>query len=47
MKSGMTTLKTNPDLVPYAMLPEGEKDLDRNTVLETLKAIIENSGGLG
>ena len=34
------TLRTHPDLVPYAALPEGEKNFDRNTVLETLKAII-------
>jgi hypothetical protein len=33
-------LKTHPDLLPYGVLPEGEKELDRNTVLETLKAII-------
>ena len=33
-------LKTHPDLVPYPVLTEGEKDFDRKTVLETLKAII-------
>ena len=31
---------TNPDLVPYADLLEGEKEYDRISVLETLKAII-------
>ncbi len=34
------SLKTNPDLVPYADLLEGEKEYDRISVLETLKAII-------
>ena len=33
-------LKTNPDLVPYADLTEGEKEYDRISVLETLKAIL-------
>ena len=32
--------KTTPCLVPYSELPEGEKDYDRNTALETLKVII-------
>lgn len=32
--------KTNPDLVPYDELPESEKDYDRTTALETLKAIL-------
>ena len=31
--------KLHPCLVPYAELPESEKDYDRNTVLEVLKAI--------
>lgn len=31
--------KTTPLLVPYAELPESEKDFDRNTALETLKLI--------
>ena len=35
-----STLKTTPDLVPYAELPESEKTYDRNTALETLRAII-------
>lgn len=32
--------KQHPDLVPYAQLPESEKDYDRTTVIETVKAII-------
>ncbi len=32
--------KSHPCLVPYAELPESEKQYDRNTVVETLKAII-------
>jgi hypothetical protein len=34
------TAKTHPDLVPYADLPDSEKQYDRNTAMETLKAII-------
>lgn len=34
-------LKTTPDLVPYSALPEGEKEYDRKTALETLKLIIK------
>ncbi|MCA1818241.1 MAG: Ryanodine receptor Ryr [Acidobacteria bacterium] len=30
--------KEHPSLVPYEELPESEKEYDRNTVLETLKA---------
>ena len=33
------SLKTHPGLVPYSDLSETEKDFDRNTVIETLKAI--------
>lgn len=33
-------LKHHPCLVPYDKLPESEKEYDRNSVLETLKAII-------
>ncbi len=33
-------LKTNPCLVPYSELPEGEKEYDRNTAIQTLKLII-------
>lgn len=33
--------KTTPCMVPYAELPESEKEYDRNTVLETLKLIIK------
>jgi hypothetical protein len=32
--------KEHPDLVPYEQLPESEKDYDRKTVVEALKAII-------
>ena len=33
--------KTHPDLVPYGDLPEHEKDLDRTSVVETLKVILK------
>jgi ryanodine receptor 2 len=32
--------KTHPCLVPYSQLPESEKEYDRVTATETLKAII-------
>ncbi len=32
--------KETPCLVPYDQLPESERDYDRNTAMETLKAII-------
>ena len=32
--------KTHPDLVPYIDVPEGEKEYDRTSVVETLKAIL-------
>ena len=32
--------KQTPCLVPYSMLPESEKEYDRNTALETVKLII-------
>ena len=32
--------KTTPCLVPYASLPEEEKEYDRNTAMQTLKLII-------
>ena len=32
--------KTHPDLVPYAALPESEKEYDRTTVRETVKGIL-------
>lgn len=32
--------KTHPGLVPYNQLPESEKQYDRNTAMETLKAIV-------
>ena len=33
-------LKQHPCLVPYAELPESEKEYDRATALETIKAIL-------
>jgi RyR domain-containing protein len=32
--------KEHPDLVPYGQLPQSEKEYDRKTVIEALKAII-------
>ena len=32
--------KQHPDLVPYGDLPESEKEYDRKTAMETLKAIV-------
>jgi RyR domain len=32
--------KQHPDLVPYSQLSESEKEYDRKTVVEVLKAII-------
>ncbi|UCE49216.1 MAG: hypothetical protein JSW47_03560 [Phycisphaerales bacterium] len=32
--------KTHPDLVPYEELQDSEKEYDRRSVIETLKAII-------
>jgi len=32
--------KTHPSLVPYADLPDAEKDLDRAEVVGTLKAVL-------
>ena len=32
--------KHHPDLVPYADLPEAEREYDRRTAIETLKAIV-------
>lgn len=34
------TAKEHPDLVPYSELPESEKEYDRTTVVEVLKAIM-------
>lgn len=34
------TNKKHPDLIPYAELPESEKDYDRKTAMETLRVII-------
>lgn len=33
--------KTTPCLIPYAELPESEKEYDRNTAFETLKMIVK------
>ena len=33
--------KETPCLVPYNELPEGEKEYDRNTALETVKLIVK------
>lgn len=33
-------LKTHPDLIPYEQLTETEKNYDRNSVIETLKAVL-------
>lgn len=35
--------KKHPDLIPYADLPDSEKEYDRMTAMETLKVIV----GLG
>jgi hypothetical protein len=32
--------RTHPCLIPYADLPESEKEYDRGTAMETLKAIL-------
>ncbi len=32
--------KKHPDLVPYGELPESEKQYDRNTAMETIKAVV-------
>ncbi len=33
--------KEHPELVPYATLPEPEKEYDRMTAMETLKVIVK------
>jgi len=33
--------KTHPDLVPYSELSETEKDYDRKSAIETLRAILK------
>jgi len=38
--------KKHPDLVPYANLPESEKNYDRNAAMETLKAIVALGYGI-
>lgn len=32
--------KRHPSIVPYEELPESEKDVDRNTVTQTIKCLI-------
>jgi hypothetical protein len=32
--------KKHPDLVPYVQLPEDKKEYDRDTAMETIKAIL-------
>lgn len=39
-------LKTHPDLVPYHDLPEGEKEYDRRTSMDTLMTIIALGYGI-
>lgn len=34
-------LKTHPDLVPYSKLPDGEKQYDRETAMNTIKLVIK------
>lgn len=34
------TTKEHPDLVPYGDLPDSEKEFDRKTAMETLKAMV-------
>ncbi len=34
-------LKTHPDLVPYAELPESEKRYDRNTAMNSIKLVMK------
>lgn len=47
MKAGWTygpqrddTLKKHPDLIPYSELTDSEKEYDRQTAMESLKAVI-------
>jgi ryanodine receptor 2 len=35
------TKKTHPDLVPYDALPDSEKEYDRASALETIKALLK------
>lgn len=35
------TAKTHPDLVPYCELEDSEKEYDRKSAMETLKAILK------
>jgi len=38
--------KTHPGLVPYAKLPESEKEYDRQTAIGTIKAILALGYGI-
>lgn len=38
--------KKHPDLIPYKALPESEKEYDRKSAMETLKAIIALGYGI-
>jgi len=40
------TKKQHPDLVPYKDLPESEKEYDRKSAMETLKAIVALGYGI-
>ena len=33
--------KKHPDLIPYSQLPEGEKEYDRETAMNTIKLVIK------
>jgi len=39
--------KLHPDMVPYAELTESEKEYDRQTVIQTLKAIVALGYSIG
>lgn len=48
MKEGWTygperddKLKKHPDLIPYSDLPEGEKQYDRDTAVNTIKLVMK------
>ena len=38
--------KQNPCLIPYGLLPEAEKEYDRNTAISTLKLICKMGYGI-
>lgn len=33
--------KKHPDLIPYSQLPDGEKEYDRETAMNTIKLVIK------